>query len=453
MLQVLTVGINQFFNKGHERSVRARKNIFRSVLLKGGSVVITLVMIPLTIKYVNPTQYGIWLTLSSLITWAALFDMGLGNGLKNKLAQAIALNEPEKGRVYISSTYAIMCVISLLMFAVFYFVNPNIKWTSILNVPDDGSGYLNKIVLIIFAFFCFQFVVQLINTVLAANQAPAKTAQLNLVGQVLSLLAILVLMKFVPGSLTWLVMVMAGVPLLVLLGGSILMFKGFYRSLAPAISVVNFKSAKQMLSVGSTFFIIQICALVMYESDNIVITQLFGPKEVTTFNIAYKLFSVVLMFFVVVITPFWSAFTEAYTKNEYEWIKNTLAKINKLWLGLSLCTVVLTALSPWLYDMWVGKSISMPLSLSIAMCFYIITLIWQAIHVQFLNGIGKVKLQLYLGIATSVINIPLSVLLGRLIGVAGIPLANAIIFVVMGVVFSTQTNRIINRTATGIFNR
>jgi O-antigen/teichoic acid export membrane protein len=453
MLQVLTVGINRFFNKGHERSVRARKNIFRSIVLKGGSVAITLVMIPLTIRYVNSTQYGIWLTLSSLITWAALFDMGLGNGLKNKLAQAIALNEPEKGRAYISSTYAIMSVIGLLMFAVFYFVNPYIKWTSILNVPDDGSGYLNKIVLIIFGFFCFQFVVQLINTVLAANQEPAKTAQLNLVGQVLSLLAILILMKLVPGSLTWLVMVMAGVPLLVMLGGSMLIFKGDYRLLAPAISVVNLKSAKQMLGVGSTFFIIQICALVMYESDNIVITQLFGPREVTTFNIAYKLFSVVLMFFVVVITPFWSAFTEAYTKNEYEWIKNTLTKINKLWLGLSLCTVALTALSPWLYDVWVGKSISVPLSLSIAMCIYIITLIWQAIHVQFLNGIGKIKLQLYLGIATSVINIPLSIFLGKLIGVAGIPLANAIIFVVMGIVFSTQTNRIINRTATGVFNK
>ncbi|UOE51453.1 oligosaccharide flippase family protein [Mucilaginibacter sp. SMC90] len=453
MLQVLTVGINRFFNKGHERSVKARKNIFRSIVLKGGSVVITLVMIPLTIRYINPTQYGIWLTLSSLITWAALFDMGLGNGLKNKLAQAIALNEPERGRIYVSSTYAIMCVIAVLMFAVFYFVNPYIRWTGILNVPDDGSGYLNKVVLIIFGFFCFQFIVQLINTVLAANQEPAKTAQLNFVGQVLSLLAILILMKLVPGSLTWLVMVMAGVPLLVLLGGSILMYRGDYRSLAPAISVVNLKSARQMFGVGSTFFIIQICALVMYESDNIVITQLFGPKEVTTFNIAYKLFSVVLMFFVVVITPFWSAFTEAYTKNEYEWIKNTLAKINKLWLGLSLCTIVLTALSPWLYDVWVGKSISMPFSLSIAMCIYIITLIWQAIHVQFLNGIGKIKLQLYLGIATSIVNIPLSILLGRLMGVAGIPLANAIVFVVMGIVFSTQTNKIINRTATGVFNR
>jgi len=156
---------------------------------------------------------------------------------------------------------------------------------------------------------------------------------------------------------------------------------------------------------------------------------------------------------VVVITPFWSAFTEAYTKNEYEWIKNTLAKINKLWLGLSLCTIALTVLSPWLYDIWVGKSISVPLNLSIAMCIYIITLIWQAIHVQFLNGIGKIRLQLYLGITTSVINIPLSILLGKLIGVAGIPLANAIIFVVMGIVFSTQTNKIINRKATGVFNR
>jgi O-antigen/teichoic acid export membrane protein len=72
--------------------------------------------------------------------------------------------------------------------------------------------------------------------------------------------------------------------------------------------------------------------------------------------------------------------------------------------------------------------------------------------VQLLNGIGKIKLQLYLGIIGSIVNIPLSVFLGKQIGVAGVTLSNVILFIVMGVVFSIQTKRIINKTATGIFN-
>ncbi|WP_183561332.1 lipopolysaccharide biosynthesis protein [Mucilaginibacter sp. SP1R1] len=453
MLQVIQSNLHQFFNRGHQRSVKAKKNIIQSVFLKGGSVIITLTLIPLTINYINPTQYGMWLTLSSLITWAALFDMGLGNGLKNKLAEFIALDDIPTARSYVSSTYAILVVISLLLFIVFYFVNPYISWSRILNVQDKGNTDLNRLVLIIFAFFCLQFVVQLINTVLTANQAPAKFAFLNLIAQVLTLIAVVGLIRFhKQGSLTDLVIIIAGVPLIALLIGSIWFYRGSYKQISPAISHINFKHARELLSVGGGFFIIQISALVFYETDNIVITQLFGPKEVTTFNVAYKLFSIVLMLFVIVITPFWSAFTEAYVKNDYEWIKNAISKINKLWIALSFCTVALLMVSPVIYSLWLGKSVTVPLVLSIAMCLYTITNIWQAIYVQLLNGIGKIKLQLYLTTIGAIINIPLAVVLGKTFGVAGVTLANAILFVVMGIVFYVQAGKIINKTATGIFN-
>ncbi|MDN5288729.1 MAG: hypothetical protein JWR38_5003 [Mucilaginibacter sp.] len=452
MLQVIQSNLHRFFTKGHERSLKTKKNIVKSVLLKGGSVVISLMLIPLTIRYVNPTQYGIWLTLSSIITWAGLFDMGLGNGLRNKLATMISLGDVSAAKSYVSSTYALLFIISTVMFALFYFINPYIKWQQILNAPGTEGNYLSMVVLVVFAFFCFQFVIQLINNVLTANQAPANVAFLNLIGQVLSLIAVLFLIRYKQGALMDVVLIIAGLPLLVLLAGSVWYYSGSYKSLAPSFNYINWGCAKELLGVGGGFFIIQINALVLYETDNIVITQLFGPSEVTTFNVAYKLFSIVLMFFVIVINPFWSAFTEAYTKNDLEWIKNAVIKINKLWMVLSFCSVCLLVLSPWLYNLWLGKSITVPISLSIAMCLYTITIIWQAIHVQLLNGIGKIKLQLYLGIIGSIVNIPMSVFLGKWIGVAGVTLSNVILFIVMGVVFSIQTKKIINKTATGIFN-
>jgi O-antigen/teichoic acid export membrane protein len=452
MLQVIQNGFRSFFTKGHERSLRAKKNIFQSLLIKIGGVICSFALVPLTIKYVGATDFGIWLTLSSIISWTALFDLGLGNGLKNKLAEDIALNNLERGKSYVSSTYGILTIISCILLTIFCFVNPYINWHRILNVPMNELPQLNFLVTVIFSFFCLQFIIQLINTVLTACQKPALPALLNVLGQLFTILGVLFLINFTQSSLSYLVYIITGIPLLVLLTASIWFYRGTYNALAPSIRSIKSKYARQLISAGGTFFIIQIGTLVLYETDNIVITQLFGPKEVTTFNIAYKLFSMILMFFVMVITPFWSAFTEAYVKQDYEWIKRMLNKMNKLWMGLSIGSILLLVCSPFFYRLWLGESVIVPFALSAAMCVYTIALIWQAIYVQFLNGISKIKLQLYLSIFSTVINIPLSIVFGRHWGIAGVITANTIIFIMMGIAFSVQTKRIISGTASGIFN-
>ena len=158
------------------------------------------------------------------------------------------------------------------------------------------------------------------------------------------------------------------------------------------------------------------------------------------------------MIFMLVITPFWSAFTEAYVKDDYAWIKIALTKINKLWVVLSMLSILMLIISPWLYKIWVGNNIIVPFSLSLAMCLYMISLVWQATHVQLLNGTGKIKLQFYLVVFSSIVNIPLSIFLGRRMGVAGVTFSNVILLAAMGIIFSVQTGKIINKTATGIFN-
>ncbi|WP_184547378.1 lipopolysaccharide biosynthesis protein [Mucilaginibacter sp. FT3.2] len=452
MMQAVHTNLLKLINRGHERSVKAKKNIIKSVLLKGGSLVLSFLLMPLTIHYVNPTQYGIWLTMSSFIVWAGFFDLGMGNGLKNKLAEAITIGDYSTARSYVSTAYLILVIIAACLFLALCFINPLINWSKVFNVQANVYPDIAQLVFLTFCFFCIQFVVQLISTVLTANHEPAKSAAINLGGQVLTVLAIVILMKFKAGSLFYLVLVMAGLPVLALIVGSIWFYRGSYNYVAPRVSSLNFKYAKSLLFTGSAFFVIQIGALVLYETDNIVVTQLFGPAEVTTFNAAYKLFSVVLMFFLIVITPFWSAFTEAYTKGDHQWIKTTLTNIKKTWLVLSLCTVLLLIASPWLYELWLGKSVSVPISLSISMCVYTIISIWQTIHVYLLNGIGKIKLQLYLVTASAIINIPLAIAFGRWFGLGGVTMANTILFIIMSVVFYIQTGKIINKTAKGVFN-
>ena len=100
------------------RSKKAMRNIVLSFFAKGISVASSLLIVPLTIHYVNPTQYGIWLTLSSIIGWVAFFDLGLGNGFRNRFAEAKAQGDLELAKNYLSTTYFAVAGIVFVVFFV-----------------------------------------------------------------------------------------------------------------------------------------------------------------------------------------------------------------------------------------------------------------------------------------------------------------------------------------------
>src|SRR6476620_8275245 len=121
-LSVFTL-IKGFISKGHQRSVKAKKNIVVSFFLKGISIAISLIFVPLTINYINPSRYGIWLTLSSIVSWFSFFDIGLSQGLRNKFAEAKAKGDDTLAQVYVSTTYAILAIIFSIVWIVFLIVN------------------------------------------------------------------------------------------------------------------------------------------------------------------------------------------------------------------------------------------------------------------------------------------------------------------------------------------
>jgi O-antigen/teichoic acid export membrane protein len=439
--------------KGHERSVNAKKNIMASLVIKGISILISLFLVPLTIHYLNPTKYGIWLTLSSIIGWLGFFDIGFGNGLRNKFAESVAIGKHELARVYVSTTYAILSIIIASVLILFFIINPFLDWSKILNTPAGMSGELSVLALIVFVFFCLQFVLQLITTVLTANQQPAKASLFNLIGSLFSLTVIFILTKTTSGNLIYLGTAFGFAPILVLGISSFWFYSNGYRCYAPSIKFVKFNYARDLMSLGVKFFILQIAAVIIYQTSNIIISQLFGPAQVTPYNIAYKYFSIIPMGFGIIMMPFWSAFTEAWTKNDIDWIKNTVNRLVKIWAVLSIVAVLMLIFSNFIYRMWVGKEIVVPIGMSAVMASYVIVNAWCGIYSQFLNGVGKIKLQLYSGLLGALINIPLAIFLGKHFGISGVVLSTFLLAVVSGIWSPVQYYKLINNKAKGIWNR
>lgn len=447
--------IHGFFSNGHERTLRAKKNIVASFIIKGLNIAVGLALVPLTINYLDPTRYGIWITLSSIIDWFGFFDIGLGHGLRNRFAEALANGQYHLAMVYVSTTYAIVSIISGGILLIFYFVNPFINWNIILNAGQDlvFKKELSNLALVVFSFFCLRFVFKLIGIILTADQKPAKAQLFDLLGKIIALMLIFFLFKTTAGSLLYLGVVMSVSPVLVLSLSSIWFFTGRYKIYKPSIKFVDFSKAKHLINLGVKFFIIQISAVLLYSTNNIIISHLFGPEQVTSYNIAFKYFSVLMMGFSIVITPFWSAFTEAWAKQEIQWIKNIMQKLIALWSLLLVAGIIMLILSNRVYGIWVGDKVYVPYSMSALVAGWVLLNTWNGIFSQFLNGLGKIKLQMYLGLFAALINVPLAIFLGKKIGVEGVLLANISVLMLGTFLFPVQYYKLINNKAEGLFNR
>ncbi len=452
MILSLKSKIESKFAQTNGRSQNVIKNILMSFGVKFGWVLVSLALVPMTINYISPVQYGIWLTISSIVNWTNFFDVGLGNGLRNKLANSLALNDYEKAKDYVSTTYAFLLIISTILLVLFCAVNPFVNWNRFLNVPQSFNENLHFVVLAVFASFCVQFVVQTINTVLTAYQEPAKAALISFLGQVGVLLAVLILKKTVPGKLSILVFVLTLIPIFVLFIASFFLYNGKLKNISPSFKHINFKSGKSILGVGSTFFIIQIGALILFQTDNLIVTRVIGPAAVTDFNVAYKLFSVVIMVFLIVMTPFWSAFTEAYAKKDFAWMKKSIKKLRVIWIMFSFVGVpILLVFSKWIFKIWVGNLTNISFSLSAAMACYVVCYTCLSLNCYFLNGVGKLRVQLILYTIVTVLNIPLGVYLGHRFGLIGVVYSNVAMFVFMNIILWIQSNRVLNNTIKGVW--
>lgn len=412
-------------------------------------------IVPVTLNYLGKTEYGIWLTLASILSWLINLDFGLGNGLRNKLAEALALNDIKLARFYISTAYAVFAIGIFAAFLIYASIHGLLNWGNILQAPNDYTDLLNTLILYVIILFLVQFLLKLITSVINADQRPALNGGLSLITNTITLLIVYLLSKYTKPSLTLFGLVSSGIPVVVFLVASIILFSGHFKNISPSFKYINLKYSSSLVKLGMQFFVIQISSLIVFTTGNIIITQLYGPKSVVTYNVAYKYFYMVPLVFNVVLAPFWSAFTEAYIKHDFDWIKNSIRKLVFIWTLLSLVTILMVIFSDFIYEIWVGPQVKVPFILSIASGIFVIIANWNNIFGYFINGVGKVRLQLYYSIIIAIINIPLSIFLAKNLGlgITGVMVSTNICLLFASIWAPLQYHKIISEKAKGIWNK
>ena len=436
------------------RSSLLQKNIMASFLAKGWSAVIVFLMVPVTLKCLGDYNNGVWLTISSVMLWIDNLDIGLGNGMRNKLAVYLAHGEEERARSLVSSTFAMLTYIIIPTLLVLLGLIMTCDTYQLLNVEPDKVVNLDQILMVTVTLVCTTFIFKLIGNFYMGLQLPAVSNLLIAMGQTLALIGTYIVYKSGSHSLLHIALVNTVCPLLVYLIAFPCTFWYKFPHLKPSFQLVNLQEAKEVINMGILFFIIQISGVVLLMTSNILISKLFSPAMVTPYQIAYRYFSIMLVAFTVICMPFWNATTDAYARGDLQWIHQATKKLRLMTIGIMIGLAIMILLSDFVYSIWIGDDCNIDFRMSIAVAVYIFILIYSMRYSYFINGIGKLRLQLLFSTTAAILFIPLAYIVVKLTNDIIWFIAVMCLVNIPGLIVNRlQFNKLINGQAKGIWNQ
>ena len=454
MLRSMALRVTSHWIEG-ERTRAVYKNILLSLVLKGAGIVISFLIVPITLAYVNTENFGIWMTISALTLWFGLIDVSFGNGLRNQLVVSFAHNDSDLARSLLSTLYVILIAGAFGLSTILYLISIYVDWSAFFHVGNEHQPVIRQAITIMLISFSIQIALKPVNAVLLADQRASMTSWLLLAGNALTLLCIYIATQFTKGSLLTLAYIQSISPIAVLIAANIWLFSNRYKSISPSLRCVKFNLSGQLFSAGSQFLFLQIVSLLMFSSGSLIITYFLGPKQVAVYSIANRYFGIIPMLYGIIIMPYWSAFTDAYIKREYNWVLVSFKKLNILATISIIAAVLMVQFADIAYMHWIGTNVNVPLSLSISLAFYTTSYVFLCNYNYFINGVGKLRVLVIVSIIGIIAFLPLNYLLIQVckIGVSGVVWVSTGWNMILLYVCWYQSRKLLAGTATGIWNK
>ncbi|WP_446786095.1 lipopolysaccharide biosynthesis protein [Macellibacteroides fermentans] len=388
---------------------------------KGTLLLANFVVISITLDLLSTKIYGVWITLYTTISWLSFFDLGLGNGMRNLFAVNRAVGNQEKNKQLVSTSYIIVLGISLILLILGL---PFVYYADIaqfFNISDIAIPDLRCVLSLLVVVTSLQLITKLINSIFLADQKPALSSLIDCSGVVCSLFLLFILKDRLAGSLFNLALIITLPTFIISLFVTLFAFNKNYRKLKPSLKYFNLKISNKLINLGLRFFLIQLSALIILQGSNIIILKFIGAEEVSVFSLVYKYFNVIVTIFTLVLTPYWSFFTDSYAKNNYNQLKKGFKQLLISWLAISMVGVVMWIALPFSFKIWLNQELDIPVYLPVSLLLFSIFSNLGSVFIYFLNGTSSyLNFQLAIVLAFAALLYPISAYLLPAYGVLGV---------------------------------
>lgn len=444
--------LKEIFKKLKSKDVVLAQNMAISTICKPVSMIISFIYVPIVLNYLGVEKYGVWATILTMLSWIGYFDIGIGNGLRNKLTESLSKKDGQS-RKLVSSAYAFISVIMIVASIVFSVVASFTNWNRVFGVSDIHEN-LAAVVIISICFMALNFILSICKNVLYALQMAANVSIIELVTQILNMVGVLVAMCFVESNLFIMAFLYGCSMVTVNLVASIIIYRR-NSDVRPEIREIDVKVGKSITSLGMQFFVIQICALVLFTTDSLIISYLYGAANVTPYNTVNKLFNVIIGVFSALLAPIWSNVTKLKAEENYDGIKSLIRKLQLIMIPFVAGTILLVLIFRPLARLWLGRDLAYTTPLILFGALYCLLTIWCNTYSAVSNGMEIMKTSMFLACVQAIVNIPLSLFMAKSLGLqaAGVSGGTCGAMMIAAIVLPIVVNRKLKYLEGGDYER
>lgn len=372
------------------------KNISGAFLFKGLGIILSFLSLPIYMDFFeNRIILGVWFTILSISNWIFMFDVGIGNGLRNCLTRELVRGDKKRIRTYISSAYIMIMVIAAVLLCAGLAAADYVDWNIFFNVSDKivSADILKKTVKIIYVGIILQFVFKLVAYILYALQKSAINNMIAFLVSLLQLIAVLIMPSAsIEENLIRLAIVNSVLVNVLYIGVTVYAFYD-EKLKGCGISLKYFEksAAKLTVNVGILFLWTQILHLLIVLTDDYLVTRFTSPEYEVHFSIYFRFFSLVSTLFLLALTPVWSAVTKAQEEKDYVWIKKIYRYANIAVLIGILGEFLIIGVLQFGINIWLGKNaIEVNYLYAFIFAIYGSIMTVQSVQETFSYGFGKV---------------------------------------------------------------
>lgn len=386
------------------------------------TIVTGILSVPIGLHYFGIVRYGIWALITSVIFYLNISNLGLNTAASALTSKA---STPYQQRIVLQRSFLFLIISSSTVLCVLLgitYLFPN--WVVVLGkIPADLQNEAARAAIIIGILFLVNLPITIFSSGFIGFQ---KFYLERLYGSltVVSGLFALILTVLIKGNLVTLALT-RGIAILII---SILCAFHFLITHSelraahqPDVQMDEEFFHKSIFLSGIRFFIIGIAALVVWNTDNLVISHFLGVKSVTPFAVTFKLFMVLFPVFTAISSTLFPMFGKAAGLMQWDWIQKTYQK--------ALCVLPLIGGLVWLGGIafakqiiyfWAGPEAFGGMLVVFALGGYGYLLSMVNIHAFLLTGLNATKNMIFIGWAEAIANLGISIALVRIWGIGGV---------------------------------
>jgi O-antigen/teichoic acid export membrane protein len=428
--------LRDFFRKQFHagRGGRAKLAISTSFISRVVTTAISLVVVPITVRYLGNEGYGLMTTISAVVAWLQFANLGIGLGLQNALTEETARGNAQAQKQLVSTAVFSLLAIGLVLMVAGLIAFPQVQWTRLF--PPTTSRFTTEIpwtVLVVFLGFVSTIVLGFVNPIYAARLELHIGNIQTLVISVCTLLGTLVAVHNHWGLIG---VVSCTIGLTAVMQWAFAIWVLYGRGLSeirPTLSQFTRTAAHRLYKTGIEFFIMGLCNIAFFGIDSFLIARFLTIDRVTPYSVAQKIFLHTDGILGVMTASLWAAYGNAKAQGDYAWIRRTHGKMLRIFAAAyGIVGIVAIFFGHSLLGWWVGRAAAPGTILIVGVGLYFCVRSWTSLHAFLLNGLNVIRPQVWCLATTAVFAVGLDLLLIKRLGPLGLAVGGFIAFILTG---------------------